>query len=231
MDEIYVTQKLISSVSELFEPLKIENYFGVSRSLKILNHVNNCITVEGIKDKKIILSLRYASILHGVDNPMFFKKNNSREIIKTYIDDAKIESYVYKLLDYIYNDKCSNAQWMLFPRYAHMLESLGKMSLVRLYFYYCFYEKPIESNKKIKSVEYYKNINMSECVPMNNMIETYSHFLKYKIYLEKCNIPYIVNETRERCFFMEEYISNFEKNFNVEEIIKINKFLREKRLI
>jgi hypothetical protein len=231
-DETYVTQKLLSFVSEIYENIKVEKYFGVSRSLKILNHVNNCIILEGIKDKKIILSLRYASILQGVDNPLFFSLPQSQKI-KDVIDDAEIRKKTYEILKYVYHDSQpkESMSYMLYPRYAHMLELLGEVSLVRLYFYYCFYQKPIRV-KKLHPIEHYQNINLFEEVPTDSMIEHYCHLLKYKPYLEKCNIPYIINESRERYYFMEKYISNYKlKTFDANEIIKLSKKLRKKRLI
>jgi|LakMenEpi03Aug12_release.lakeMendotaPanAssembly.Ray.scaffolds.fasta_scaffold90852_3 hypothetical protein len=233
-DETYITQKLLSYVSEIYENVKVEKYFGVSRSLKILNHVNNCIILEGVKDKKIILALRYASILEGVDNPLFFSSPNSQKI-KDVIDDVEIRKKTYEILKYVHHiyDSQPKEQYMLFPRYANMLELLGEVSLVRLYFYYCFYQKPIRV-KKLKSIEYYQNMDLFEEEDKfsNSMIEHYCHLLKYKSYLEKCNIPYIINEARERYLFMEKYISNYKlKTFDANEIIKINKKLRKKRLI
>jgi len=237
MEENYVMQKLMSYVSEIFSTTKIEDYYGLSRSLKILNHVNNCIILENIKDKNYVLALRCASILHNIDNKQFFSKNNSKVILDSLFGNRSDNIIIQKILKLIHNPGTltvsPDKEWMLIPRYAHMLECLGEPGLIRLYFYYCFYDKNIIPKKgSLKDIDYYNSEEFLDNCVYENMIEHYLSFYRYKQYLEKCNIPYVIKIARERCEFMKKYLIMVSvKKFNAEHLIKLKKNIEKKKLL
>lgn len=237
--EDYIIKKLLSYVSEIFDTTLIENYYGPSLSLKILNHVENIIVLENIKDKKHILALKYSAILHNIDNKLFFNKNNSNIIIKELFPDGILKKYIKEILELIHNPNKSIEndinKWMLIPRYIHMLESIGEQGLVRLYFFYCFYNKRIfPKNVFIEPIDFYKLKELSsEYVNKNlSMCEYYINLLSYGTYLENTNIPYITYEARLKIKFMEEYFYKIKENkLNADEIIKLKRKLEKKKLL
>lgn len=239
MEDNYIVQRLISSLSELFQDIPTEKYYGVSRSIKVLNHVDNCIILENIKDKDIILALRCAAILHNADNKMFFKESsyNAKNILKyTIPENIKLQKIILKLLFLIRNPyrEIKSKTWMLIPRYADMLESIGEVGLVRLYYYYNDRDKPLFLENS--NSQYILNKILTTVIPpisYESMIEHYIHLILNVDYLEKSKIPYIVKESRERHDFMKKYISKFDQTqmIKIQDIVKLHTRLQKKKLL
>lgn len=236
--EDYIIKRLLSYVSQVFDNTLVENYYGPSLSLKMLNHVENIIVLENIKDKKYISALKYSAILHNVDNKLFFDENNSNVIIEELFSSSILKKYIKEILELIHHPNKSvndGESWMLIPRYIHMLESIGEQGLVRLYFFYCFYNKRIfPKNSSIEPIDFYK---LKELVTEHtnkhlSMCEYYINLLNYGTYLENTGVPYITCEARNKIKVMEEYFYKIKENkINANEIIKIKRKLEKKKLL
>lgn len=240
LQEDYNIKKLISYVSEIYNSTLIDDYYGVSLSLKVLNHIENIIVLEKIKDKDYILALKYSAILHNIDNKLFFKKNNSNTIIEEIFGiNSVVGNYIKEILELIHNIKKNvnhTKEWMLLPRYVHMLENIGECGLVRLYFYYCFYNKPLFSkNMNIETLQFYKLKELNNVYENKNMCmyEYFINLFSYSDYLKNSGIPYIINISRDRIEFMEKYFMEIKekKYIDIEEILKIKKKLQKKKLL
>jgi hypothetical protein len=167
MDEEYLFYQLEKTIAG-YIPTKIKDCYGLGYSFKILNHVNNFIVLEGIKNQRIILILRCSALLCSIFT-FFLKKNikkilldifppNNKKIIKDICDVVKITQ-----MESIQMNKIE--EWKLIPRYSSKLEQIGEDGFIRLYSYFTNYKKlsfsEISEKFKYHQNEIYKELNNS----------------------------------------------------------------------
>lgn len=188
MDEAEIYRRLHIAVNDIFLKNKFKKYYGPGYGAKILNHVNNCIVVEGLKNQRDIFVLRCSAILCSVYTIPF--KKNIRKILES-LFPPKNQNIIYdikKVLKLTLFDRDIDIQnyetWKLFPRYAVIIEHMGEIGSERL----CYNQTPEIAEKNINKII---ELSIGE--------------------LEKTNIPYIINLTR---IYREEsinYLSNIDK--------------------
>jgi uncharacterized protein len=243
MNSDIICYKTISALDELLSSHKVDKGHGIDHSRSVLDHVNNALSVSNTpSDDTSRLAIRLAALLHDADDRKFFDtKNyeNTRFILDCVVPgEKKLQKLVLKmikLVSYTTNgnskdDESVEQDWLLYPRYADRLESIGEVGIERCYIYSIYVDRPLylettpraktkEELNRIVTIDRYNSYLNNEIVENTLVGQIYDKILHIADHIIEGGNPYFVKEARER----HEVVVNFVLDFGVNGKIDMQK--------
>jgi len=239
MNSDLICYKTVSALDELFSSHNVDRGHGADHSLSVLNHVNNALSVSNNpSNDSDRLAIRLAALLHDADDKKFFDSKdykNARFILDRVIPDKpKIQKLVLKMIKMVSysengnseTDETAKDKWLLYPRYADRLESIGAVGIERYYIYTLHIDRPLCSEStpraktkkelsRIVTAKRYQNYLDKKIVEDTFISHFYDKILHIADHIINCGNPYFVKEARERHEVTVDFILDFGINGKV----------------
>ena len=207
-----------------------EEGHGFSHFMQVFQHVENAISCCRLEDKQKQL-IRYAALLHDVDDKKFFPQSCDYENARKLLEDQELSNaeveIIIKMISLVSCSTNGNEnsdqleEWMLYPRYADRLEALGKVGIQRAISYANHLGRPMhdETTERVNTIEELNLVATKE--RFNNYVNktkqattTMGHFYDKLVHLSnvQTNNPYFRNQFRIRHQLIVEFIFNYWKS-------------------
>jgi uncharacterized protein len=227
--------------------LKIDKSHGFDHGIQILNHTINALKYYNKKiSRREKLLVKLAALLHDIDDSKYFPNNknfenaryilnevNKKQIINSAVLNESEINKIIKIISWVSCSKngntipteCKNNEYLLYPRYADRLESLGLIGLERTLDYAIHVNNPIcikkEGNKDITIEEIYTKFATIERANNYSGVSAsmIDHFYDKLLRLGKYPIrnKYFDEICKIRQKPLEDIILYFEQNCNISE--------------
>ena len=221
----------ISKLRDVFINNNVCESHGINHALSVLQHAKNALsyyTLSIFQQEAVLV----AALLHDADDNKFFPNNKNNENLRLIVNDRSTEfvDLVIEMVNLVAASKNGNSipdylqnkLWMLVPRYADRLESIGFIGIQRC-FQYCktinrvhFVDdtpKLISTNDIIKvSLERFKNYHGES----KSMIDHFYDKLIAISFFPKLN-PYFDHECECRRLPLIHFVRYFAKYGKIDD--------------
>lgn len=146
--------KITSKIDKFFAQNNVDETHGYIHAMKVESHAMHAMAKENLTNHQQKL-VCVAALLHDVDDRKYFKSTNyanARNLLANLASDKDIEAIV-KMIDLVSASKNKNnipndiPPWMLIPRWAVRLESIGVEGIRRCLEYAKRINRPMCTNK------------------------------------------------------------------------------------
>ena len=228
---------LYEYTKEFLSTANIDNGHGFDHALNVIRHAKKAIAMSTqiiTEEQKQIIE--YSCLLHDVDDHKFFPESVNFSNAKMLLLKANCTinlTLIIKLIsliscsvngNFIYKDI---EEWMLYPRIADRLESIGYIGIERAIEYGNYINRPMYNNKtiRVKTIEElmnvatlerfekyvgsHKNIDPTTATTIDHFYDKVIHISQYKYY--GVNNIYFKIIADERLSIVQDYILEYWK--------------------
>ncbi len=214
---------MITKLAKFFKNKNICSSHGYDHALIVGEHALNILTEFQPSSGKL-LPVLYASLLHDVDDRKFYNSvdyENARELL----DGEENIELIINMIKLVSSSKNGNnipegtPSWMLIPRWADRLESIGKIGIERCWQYTKTVERPLFTPETLRATteeeiwskcatkERMKNYKGNSASMIDHYYDKLLHFESFEV-----DSLYVRTVAEERKKIMVELVLYYGKN-------------------
>jgi len=210
-----IMQKYITDLTNILTTASVCKSHGVDHALAVLYHSIKALESYnyGINLQEE-LAIKFAALLHDVDDIKFFPNNKNYENLRYVIRDQPepVVNLTIKMVEIVSSSKNADnvpddiigKEWMLIPRFADRVEAIGLIGVERCYQYNKTKEQPLylldtpraKSKDEIWKIATKSRYNSYVGKSKSMMCHYYDKLLRLGMF-ETSN-PYLLKISRER---------------------------------
>lgn len=235
------SDELISLAAQKLKKIlegKVDPCHGIDHAMIVVDHADKALKqMASPLSANRKLAIKLAALLHDADDRKFFSTSeeltNARNILTDLQLPSEMVDVVLKMINLVSCSKNGNSQdgveeWMLYPRFADRLEALGEIGLVRCWVYTHHVGRPLFTKETLRpttreelraaaSPDRFANyVTKKGRVGSSSFID---HFYDKLLHIgDVGSNPYFVKEAATRLKIMEEFVLEFGRTGQINEI-------------